>query len=113
MANSLLCSVVTQFEENKLTQFFVQDGQKIEIPAPTWEGLPTDSSSITPELCSALFTTFDDRDRYSEVGGFDAINDALSKPLVLVMSIWDDVSSLPPFPLQSNCVPAQQDTDCF
>ncbi|KAK4139078.1 glycoside hydrolase [Dichotomopilus funicola] len=87
---SKVFTVVTQFEENKLTQFFVQDGQKIEIPAPTWEGLPTDSSSITPELCSALFTTFDDRDRYSEVGGFDAINDALSKPLVLVMSIWDD-----------------------
>lgn len=83
-------TVVTQFQQNKLTQFFVQNGKKIEIPAPTWDGLPQDSSSITPALCSALFKVFNDRDRFSEVGGFNGVNQALSVPMVLVMSIWDD-----------------------
>lgn len=44
-----------------------------------------------------MFEAFGDRDRYSEVGGFEAINDALNQPMVLVMSIWDDVCS-PLFP---------------
>lgn len=85
-------SVVSQFQENKLTQFFVQNGAKIEIPAPKHEGLPQDSSAITPELCSAMPQVFGDRDRFAEVGGFDALNKALAVPMVLVMSIWDDVS---------------------
>ncbi|KAL7628427.1 Exoglucanase 1 [Parahypoxylon ruwenzoriense] len=82
-------TVVTQFEENKLTQFFVQDGKKIEIPGPKIDGLP-ESSSITPEYCSNVFDVLDDRDRFSEVGGFDQLNQALGLPMVLVMSIWDD-----------------------
>jgi cellulose 1,4-beta-cellobiosidase len=83
-------TVVSQFQENKLTQFFVQDGAKIEIPAPKHEGLPQDSSSLTPELCSAMPKVFGDRDRFAEVGGFDQLNKALAVPMVLVMSIWDD-----------------------
>ncbi|KAL1836222.1 hypothetical protein VTJ49DRAFT_5417 [Mycothermus thermophilus] len=82
-------TVVSRFERNKLTQFFVQDGRKIEPPAPTWDGIPK-SADITPEFCSAQFKAFDDRDRFAETGGFDALNDALSIPMVLVMSIWDD-----------------------
>ncbi|EGS24065.1 uncharacterized protein CTHT_0007770 [Thermochaetoides thermophila DSM 1495] len=82
-------TVVTRFEENKLTQFFIQDGRKIDIPPPTWPGLPN-SSAITPELCTNLFKVFDDRDRYEETGGFRTINEALRIPMVLVMSIWDD-----------------------
>ncbi|KAL2195598.1 glycoside hydrolase family 7 protein [Corynascus similis CBS 632.67] len=87
---SKVFTVVTQFEENKLTQFFVQDGQRIDIPGPKHEGIAGDSAAITPELCSSMFEAFGDRDRYSEVGGFEAINDALNQPMVLVMSIWDD-----------------------
>ncbi len=85
-------SVVTQFQKNKLTQFFVQNGKKIVIPAPTFDGIPKESSSITPEFCTAQFKAFDDRDRFAEVGGFDQLNSALTVPMVLVMSIWDDVS---------------------
>ena len=92
MCNS---SVVTQFKENKLTQFFVQNGKKIDIPAPKFDGIPSDSSSITPEFCTSQFKTFGDRDRFSEVGGFAQLNKALAVPMVLVMSIWDDVSRLP------------------
>jgi hypothetical protein len=83
-------SVVSRFERNRLSQFFVQDGRKIEVPPPTWPGLPN-SADITPELCDAQFRVFDDRNRFAETGGFDALNEALTIPMVLVMSIWDDV----------------------
>jgi cellulose 1,4-beta-cellobiosidase len=83
-------TVVTRFEKNKLTQFFVQNGKKIDIPPPTFDGIPKESSAITPEFCTSQFKTFGDRDRFSEVGGFDQLNTALGVPMVLVMSIWDD-----------------------
>lgn len=82
--------MVTQFAQNKVTQFFVQNGKKIEIPAPTYDGLPN-SSAITPDFCTAQFKAFGDRDRFSEIGGFDLLNQAFQVPMVLVMSIWDDV----------------------
>ncbi|KAI0025365.1 putative cellulose 1, 4-beta-cellobiosidase [Xylariomycetidae sp. FL0641] len=82
-------TVVTQFAEDGYTQFFVQGGKKIEIPGPTYDGLPA-SSTITPAYCKAQFELLGDRDRFSEVGGFAKVNEALSMPLVLVMSIWDD-----------------------
>ncbi|KAK4206218.1 glycoside hydrolase [Rhypophila decipiens] len=83
-------TVVSQFRENRLTMFFVQDGRKIEMPAPNWEGIPNDSGDITPEFCSAAPIVFGDRDRFEEVGGFEQLNAALRVPMVLVMSIWDD-----------------------
>ncbi|OTB01634.1 glycoside hydrolase family 7 protein [Hypoxylon sp. CI-4A] len=82
-------TVVTQFAENKLTQFFVQDDQRIDIPGPKLDSFP-ETSDITPEYCTAEYTAFGDRDRFSEVGGFDQLNTALGLPMVLVMSIWDD-----------------------
>lgn len=88
-------SVVTQFEANAMRQFFVQNGARIDIPTPTWEGLP-DSNEVNPALCDVLFDVFDDYDRYSEVGGWPAISEAASLPQVLVLSIWADVSD-PPF----------------
>jgi len=72
----------------------VQGGKKLVIPPPTWDGLPKDSSAITPEFCDAQFTAFGDHNRFKDVGGFDQLNKALGVPMVLVMSIWDDVSSL-------------------
>ncbi len=33
-----------------------------------------------------------DRDRFTEVGGWDQLIKAFQVPMVLVMSIWDDVS---------------------
>ncbi|KAK3373200.1 glycoside hydrolase [Lasiosphaeria ovina] len=83
-------TVVSRFEKNKLTQFMVQGGKKIEIPAPKIDGVPSDSSAITPEFCEAQPKAFGDRNRFSEVGGFDQLNQALSVPMVLVMSLWDD-----------------------
>ena len=88
-------SVVTQFTAESLTQFFIQDGARIDIPTPTWEGLP-DSSEINPALCDTLFSVFsEDTDRYSDIGGWSALAEGLSLPQVLVMSTWADVSFLP------------------
>lgn len=72
-------------------QIFRQNGKTIEVPAPTWDGIPKENK-ITPEFCSAAPIVFNDRDRFGEVGGFDQLNNALSLPMVLVMSIWGDVS---------------------
>jgi hypothetical protein len=83
-------SVVSQFTASGLNQFFVQDGKRIDPPAPTWEGLPA-SAEINEELCSNLFNVFNDYDRFAEIGGWSVLQDALSKPQVLVMSIWADV----------------------
>jgi len=85
-------TVVSQFRDDKLTMFFVQDGKKIEMPPPKWDGIPQDSGDLTPEFCSAAPAVFGDRDRFEEVGGFPQLNAALRIPMVLAMSIWDDVS---------------------
>jgi len=82
-------TVVTQFTETSVKQFFIQDGARIDVPTPTWEGLP-DSNEITAELCDNPFDVFVDYDRYTEVGGWPAMVDALSQPQVLVLSIWAD-----------------------
>jgi len=66
------------------------------MPAPKIDGIPSENGDITPEFCTAQFKTFDDRDRFAEVGGFSQLNAALAVPMVLVMSIWDDVSHHPP-----------------
>lgn len=83
-------TVVSRFSDNKLEQFFVQNNKKIDVPAPTWDGIPNENSFITPEFCTAQFAAFGDRDRFAEVGGFAQLNAALRVPMVLVMSIWDD-----------------------
>jgi len=88
---NLLNSVVTRFEQDKITQFFVQNGKKIDMPAPADSSIST-TGTITPEFCKNQFAAFGDRDRFNEVGGFPQLNKALQVPMVLVMSIWDDVS---------------------
>jgi cellulose 1,4-beta-cellobiosidase len=82
-------TVVTSFANNKLTQYLVQNGKKFVIPGPTDTSISS-SSDITPDYCDKVFTSFDDRNRFKEVGGFTALNAAFDIPMVLVMSIWDD-----------------------
>lgn len=72
---------------------FIQDGKVIEVPGPKLEGLDHFDNTITPEYCAAYPPLFEDRDRHNEVGGTPALNEALRLPMVLVLSIWADVSS--------------------
>ncbi|KAI6366855.1 hypothetical protein MCOR25_005071 [Pyricularia grisea] len=82
-------TVVTRFERDALTQFFVQNNKRIDMPVPTIEGLPA-TGAITAEYCTNVFNVFNDRNRFEEVGGWSQLQQALSLPMVLVMSIWDD-----------------------
>lgn len=52
----------------------------------------SETADITPEYCTNMHTVFDERNRFEEVGGYPALNQALALPMVLVMSIWNDVS---------------------
>jgi len=81
-------TVVTQYQTNKISQFFVQGGKKIDMPSTTIDGVS--GNSLTPDYCKAQFKAFGDRDRFNEVGGWDKTNDYMSKGMVLVMSLWDD-----------------------
>ena len=85
-------SVITRFDTDSLYQVFIQGNSTIEVPVPNVEGIPAESNTINPEFCEAAPVAFDDRDRFGEVGGFGALNEALALPMVLVMSIWSDVS---------------------
>jgi cellulose 1,4-beta-cellobiosidase len=77
-------------------QIFIQNGKVIEVPAPNIDGIPSDTNTINPEFCEAAPKAFGDRDRFGEVGGYSQLNRALELPMVLVMSIWSDVSASPP-----------------
>lgn len=92
MLLTFISSVVTQFQTDKIVQYFVQGGKKIDIPPPAFPNI-SDSSAITPEFCKNQFVAFGDKDRFNDVGGWPQLNKALAVPMVLVMSIWDDVSS--------------------
>jgi hypothetical protein len=80
---------VTQFSQDKIYQFFVQGGKRIEMPESKIDGVT--GNAVTPEFCTNQFKAFDDRDRWAEVGGFPQMNKALQGKWVLVMSLWDDV----------------------
>ncbi|KIH93361.1 hypothetical protein SPBR_04211 [Sporothrix brasiliensis 5110] len=89
-------TIVTQFLGSGTTlteikQFYVQGGKKIELPKTTWPGLS--GNSITPDFCTSQKKVFGDRDSFGDIGGFPAMADALAKPMVLVLSLWDDHNS--------------------
>ncbi|OAA59800.1 cellulose 1,4-beta-cellobiosidase [Niveomyces insectorum RCEF 264] len=86
-------TIVTQFlgsgtTLNEIRQLYVQDGKVIQLPNTTWPGVS--GNSITPDFCKAQKKVFGDEDRFNEIGGFDAMAQALAKPMVLVLSLWDD-----------------------
>jgi hypothetical protein len=91
-ASDRVFSVITRFEPGRMHQIFIQNGRTIQVPAPNWEGIPADTNTINADFCSAAPVVFGDRDRFAEVGGYEQLDRALQLPMVLVMSIWSDVS---------------------
>ncbi|KAK3319570.1 cellulose 1,4-beta-cellobiosidase [Cercophora scortea] len=86
-------SIITQFLGSGTTlteikQFYIQNGKKIDMPASTWPGVT--GNSLTPDFCKAQKVAFGDTDRFNQMGGFDTMAQALAKPMVLVLSLWDD-----------------------
>ncbi|KDN67726.1 putative exoglucanase 1 [Colletotrichum sublineola] len=69
--------------------FFVQDGKRIDAPAPAYAGFP-DESGISPGHCRVLPFVFGEANYFEQVGGYHHHNEALRRPMVLAMSISDD-----------------------
>ncbi len=53
------------------------------------------ANAITEEFCEAAKDIFGDSEKFHEMGGLPQMAEALAKPMVLVMSLWDDVSCSP------------------
>ncbi|KAK4139263.1 endoglucanase EG-1 [Dichotomopilus funicola] len=83
-------SVITQFPadaDGKLTaihRLYVQDNKVIESYVVDAEGLPK-TDSLNDEFCSATYST-----KYIGLGGTTTMGDALTRGMVLALSIWWD-----------------------
>lgn len=84
---------MTRFEEAKVTQFFIQNGNRIDPPTPVFEGFP-DDNGLTRDFCRAKHVSFEERNLFEEVGGWSGHLQALQTPMVLTMLITDDVSEV-------------------
>lgn len=82
---------MTRFDTTAVTQFFIQDGKRIEVPAPAWDGFPN-HSGLSAEMCSSAAEVFNERDFFNSTEDWTAYQKLLSRPMVLSMSIDDDVS---------------------
>jgi len=86
-------TVVTQFHAptgvlENIVQFYVQDGKRIDHQS--YASLP--GTSETSEFCSAQKALFGDKDDFTKKGGLKAMGEALDRGMVLVVSLWDDIS---------------------
>lgn len=86
-------SVVTRFSETNVTQFFVQDGRRINVPTPFGlPGLPPEAG-LSDDMCFTQPAVFEERGRFTEIGGWlKHIKQILTQPMVLTFSIGVDVS---------------------
>ena len=84
-------TVVTQFIGNPLKEikrFYVQNGKVIPNSQSKIPGV--EGNSITPEYCDAQKKVFGDNYAFKDKGGFSGLSSAMSKGMVLVLSLWDD-----------------------
>ncbi|KXX81013.1 Exoglucanase 1 [Madurella mycetomatis] len=80
-------TVVTRFTETNITQFFIQDGQKIDVPVPVWDGLPKEAG-LSADMCGKQLEVFIERDAFGMNGGWDQnLQQLLTQPMVLSTSI--------------------------
>lgn len=78
---------MTRWEEDRQYQFFIQDGKRIDVPAPTWDGLPK-QSGLSKEMCDVQTNVFMEQDIWAVHNGWPTHQrQVLSRPMVLVTSI--------------------------
>ncbi|KAK0721262.1 concanavalin A-like lectin/glucanase domain-containing protein [Apiosordaria backusii] len=83
----LLVLVVTRWEEDRQYQFFIQDGKRIDVPTPVWDGLPK-QNGLSEEMCAVQAEVFSERDSWAEHRGWETHRrQVLNRPMVLVTSI--------------------------
>jgi cellulose 1,4-beta-cellobiosidase len=84
-------TVVTQFlgsPLNEIKRFYVQNGKTYANSDSKINGVT--GNSVTPAFCDAQKAAFGDTYSFKDQGGFQSMSDAMSKGMVLVMSLWDD-----------------------
>jgi cellulose 1,4-beta-cellobiosidase len=90
-------TVVTQFITDdgtssgtlsEIRRFYAQNGKVIPQSESTVQGVP--GNDINEEFCLAQKEAFGDPNTWKQHGGFPAMSEALSRGMVLVMSLWDD-----------------------
>ncbi|OAA61071.1 glycoside hydrolase family 7 protein [Niveomyces insectorum RCEF 264] len=87
-------TVVTQFIKGSdgdleaIRRFYVQGGKVIPNSESTIPG--TSGNQIDTTFCKAQKVAFGDGDHFTEKGGMAQFTKAVSKGMVLVMSLWDD-----------------------
>lgn len=98
-------TVVTQFLKgsdgnlSEIKRFYVQNGKVFENSQSDVAGNP--GNSITTDYCNAQKTAFNDTNVFAQKGGLAQMGKAVAAPMVLVMSVWDDVSA--PSPVHAGC----------
>jgi cellulose 1,4-beta-cellobiosidase len=94
-------TVVTQFitvdgtdtgDLSDIVRIYVQNGKVIQNSATSFTGI-SDYNSITDQFCIDQKNLFGDTQQFIPHGGLKAMGDAMSRGLVLVMSIWDDYAA--------------------
>ncbi len=90
-------TVVTQFLTdsagalNKVVRYYVQNGVLIGTPKAT--NIPTyTGNTIDESYCPAELSTFGETNYFSKHGGFANVQAGMEAGMVLVLSLWDDVS---------------------
>lgn len=92
-------TVVTQFikgssgDLSEIKRFYVQNGVVIPNSESTVAGVS--GNSITEEFCTNQKKVFGDEESFEANGGLKQMGAAVASPMVLVMSLWDDVSPPP------------------
>jgi cellulose 1,4-beta-cellobiosidase len=87
-------TVVTQFigsgsSLTEIKRFYVQNGKTIPNSDSTFSGMPT-YNSVTDKFCNDQKKLFGDHNDFETKGGLGALGRAMSKGMVLVLSLWDD-----------------------
>ena len=86
-------TVVTQFSTAngglEISRLYVQNGEVIENPEPTIEGMT--GNTLTQEWCDTQQTVFAEPEYpFNDHGGMDSMVEAMEAGMVLVMSLWGD-----------------------
>jgi len=91
-------TVVTQFvttdgtdrgQLKEIRRVWVQNGNVVQNSAVNFQGI-TPYTSVTDNFCTEVKQYFGDKNDFEAKGGLKTMGDALTKGMVLVMSLWDD-----------------------
>ncbi|KAM7210485.1 Exoglucanase 1 [Rhypophila decipiens] len=83
-------TVVTRFEQDRVNQFFLQDGKKIEPPKPKWDELKDTTNGISQDMCTKRADGFGESDFWNKNQGWKGHLELMKTPMVLAVSIDDD-----------------------